>query len=503
MRHDTMPRLVPRTAVLPSPRTTRRPVLVAARTVSVVHSLLVALAILALGVVVTVASAATHANGDGAAPLPIVFVHGQSGSAQQFETQAMRFTSNGYPQALLYAFEYDTSSSVNPLAGLDAFIDAVRTATGAERVYAVGHSRGTTVWTTYLEDASFDGPEKVARYVNIDGRTLPHLPGGVPTIGIWGEWNTADSGYNRRGNTNAQIGPDPADNFYFGTKSHTETATSAEAFAVMYEFLTGHAPATTDVVPEPPGQVTVAGRAVIFPANVGYPGATVEVWRVDPATGHRIASGPQATIPIDASGDFGPLKLNGLKHYEMAVVRPGDPQTIHHFYFEPFSRSDHFVRLNTSLPNQGLEAFVPADAGRTNLVITRQREFWGDQGSASDELRIDGLNIALPNTSPRTGVNLAVFAHDDGLDGATDLDKGELFPFNLLTFLTAVDVATPASPDGSGTVRVSDDPRGSGNVTIVNVPNWPSDRHRITVQFRDDDQDVERFTDPALGPRGR
>jgi hypothetical protein len=136
-------------------------------------------------------------------------------------------------------------------------------------------------------------------------------------------------------------------------------------------------------------------------------------------------------------------------------------------------------------------------------VITRQREFWGDQGSASDELRIDGLNIALPNTSPRTGVNLAVFAHDDGLDGATDLDKGELFPFNLLTFLTAVDVATPASPDGSGTVRVSDDPRGSGNVTIVNVPNWPSDRHRITVQFRDDDQDVERFTDPALGPRGR
>jgi len=35
------------------------------------------------------------------------------------------------------------------------------------------------------------------------------------------------------------------------------------------------------------------------------------------------------------------------------------------------------------------------------------------------------------------------------------------------------------------------------------VPNWPSDRHRITVQFRDDDQDVERFTDPALGPRGR
>lgn len=447
------------------------------------------------------ALASSHTNGG--APLPVVFVHGQSGSAQQFETQAQRFTSNGYPQHLLYAFEYDTSSPLNPLSDLDAFLDMVLAETGAEKVYAIGHSRGTTVWTGYLEDPSFQGAGKVAKYVNIDGRTLANLPGGVPTIGIWGEWNTADSGYNRRGNTNAQIGPDPADNFYFGTKSHTETTTSAEAFGVMYEFLTGHAPATTDVVPEPPGQVTVAGRAVIFPANVGYPGATVEVWRVDPATGHRIGSRPHATFPIDASGDFGPLKLNGLKHYEMAVVRPGTPETTHHFYFEPFSRSDHFVRLNTSLPNQGLEAFVPNDAGRTNLVITRQREFWGDQGASSDQLRIDGLNILQANTSPRTGVNLAVFAHDDGLDGATDLDKGELFPFNLLTFLTAVDVAIQASPDASGSVAVSDNPRGSGRVTIVNVPNWPSDIHRITVQFRDDDQQVERFTDPALGPRGR
>jgi hypothetical protein len=259
-------------------------------------------------------------------------------------------------------------------------------------------------------------------------------------------------------------------------------------------------------VPEPPGQVSIAGRAVIFPANVGYPGSTVELWRVDPATGHRIGGEPRESFAIDATGDFGPVKVNGLKHYELAVVRPAFgafPETVHHFYFEPFSRSDHFLRLNTSIPGQGLEAFVPAAADRTNLVVTRQREFWGDQGSSSDLLTIDGLNIVLPNTSPRSGVNLAVFAHDDGLDGATDLGKGELFPFNILAFLTAVDVATQASPDGSGSVAVGDDPRGSGRVTVLNVPNWPSATDRISVQFRDDDQVVERFTDPALGPRGR
>jgi pimeloyl-ACP methyl ester carboxylesterase len=441
--------------------------------------------------------------------LPIVFVHGQSGSAQQFETQAQRFTSNGYPQNLLFAFEYDTSQSTQPLEALDAFIDDVLSQTGASKVYAIGHSRGTTVWTSYLDSPSFDGPAKVAKYVNIDGRTQPTLPGGVPTIGIWGEWNTADSGYNRRGNTNAEIGPDPAANYYFGTKSHTELATSAEAFALAYQFFTGDAPATTAVVPEPPGQVRISGRAVIFPENVGYADAKVEAWRVDAGTGHRIGSQPIATFDIDDSGNFGPVNINGLKYYELAVIRPpanGAPQTVHHFYFEPFSRSDHFVRLNTSRPNSSIEAFLPRDPRYTSLVITRQRDFWGDQGANSDQLLIDGLNVLLANTSPRSGVNLAVFAYDDGPggpDGATDLDKGELFPFNLLTFLTAVDVSIPASPDASGFVSVTDVTRGSGAASTINVPNWPADLHRISIQFRDDDQAVEQFTDPRLGPRGK
>jgi len=441
--------------------------------------------------------------------LPIVFVHGQSGSAQQFETQAMRFTSNGYPQQLLFAFEYDTSQATQPLAALDAFIDGVLAATGARQVYAIGHSRGTTVWTSYLDSVAFNGPAKVAKYVNIDGRTQATLPGGVPTIGIWGEWNTADSGYNRRGNTNAVIGPDPAANFYFGTKSHTEVATSADAFALAYEFFTGHAPATTDVIPEPPGKVQISGRAVIFPENVGYIGATVEAWRVEPGTGHRVGSRPLATFDIDDSGNFGPVNVNGLKHYELAVIRPaanGAPETVHHFYFEPFSRGDHFVRLNTSRPNTSLEVYLPRDPRYTNLVLSRQRDYWGDQGTNSDQLLIDGLNVLQANTSPRSGVNLAVFAYDDGVggpDGATDLGKGELFPFNLLTFLTAVDVSIPASPDASGTVAVTDVARGSGRASTINVPNWPADLHRISLQFRDDDQAVERFTNPQLGPRGR
>ena len=46
-------------------------------------------------------------------PTPVIFVHGSSGSAQQFETNAMRLTSNGFPQKRIFAYEYDTLISNN------------------------------------------------------------------------------------------------------------------------------------------------------------------------------------------------------------------------------------------------------------------------------------------------------------------------------------------------------------------------------------------------------
>jgi pimeloyl-ACP methyl ester carboxylesterase len=67
------------------------------------------------------------ASGAGAKPKlnPIIFVHGASGSGAQFESQAMRFTSNGYPSRYM------------------------------------------------------------ARYVNLDGAESAAPPGGVPTLALW------------------------------------------------------------------------------------------------------------------------------------------------------------------------------------------------------------------------------------------------------------------------------------------------------------------------------
>jgi triacylglycerol esterase/lipase EstA (alpha/beta hydrolase family) len=44
---------------------------------------------------------------------PMIFVHGGSGSGGQFESQAMRFESNGYPHEYVKVLEYDSQSLYN------------------------------------------------------------------------------------------------------------------------------------------------------------------------------------------------------------------------------------------------------------------------------------------------------------------------------------------------------------------------------------------------------
>jgi hypothetical protein len=248
-------------------------------------------------------------------PTPAIFVHGQSGSAQQFETNAMRLTSNGFPQNRIFAYEYNTSITTNDaaIADLDGFIADVKQRTGSDQVDVLAHSRGTTVMHSYLST-----PERAASvrsYVNFDGRTSDTPPGGVRTLAVWGE-----------GDQTRTIGG--AENVYFPSKSHTEVTTSAEAFADVYEFLNDEPAETTNVVPEKPNKVTVKGRALVFPDNTGIDGGTLRVFELDDKTGQRARSKPVYQQAIDAGGNFGPIKVDGRRHYEFELSRAGE-STIH------------------------------------------------------------------------------------------------------------------------------------------------------------------------------
>src|SRR5919202_6094268 len=54
---------------------------------------------------------------------PVLFVHGIEGSGSQFESQKMRFMSNGYPEAWVDAVDYDSTRAVSDKSEVDAQID--------------------------------------------------------------------------------------------------------------------------------------------------------------------------------------------------------------------------------------------------------------------------------------------------------------------------------------------------------------------------------------------
>lgn len=421
---------------------------------------------------------------------PIVFVHGGAGSAQQFESQAMRFASNGWPVNYLFAFEYTgTIPFAEPLpvlmARLNAFVGNVLAQTGADKVYLMGHSLGTLVSQTYLSVPSY--AVKVAKYVNIDGATASALPGGVPTLAIWAEL----AGSGAVNPPRAIVG---ATNVLLPGQYHVQSATSAEAFAEMYKFFTGNEPATTDVIPAPPGQVRLAGRAVFFPANQGVGDATLQIWEVDDTTGARKYAEPEATYTLSGTGYYdgtwGPFEANGLKHYEFVLLRAGFRP--HHFYFEPFMRSNYFVRLQTS-PVGGIGDYMDRSENHSNIVVTRQND-WRD----TDVLEINGTNV-LTAIAPITKNLIGLFIYDKGADGVNNLTQPIPY-YHAITFMSGVDFYMPAAEPPDGTISLVVTPRwGGGKTQVINVPNWASSQHAISVIVNDYVQDIDSWIEYVPG----
>ncbi|MGA2284949.1 MAG: alpha/beta hydrolase [Dehalococcoidia bacterium] len=429
----------------------------------------------------------SHAPGN-----PMIFVHGGSGSGAQWESQSQRFESNGYPANYVNVLEYDSASLFNlithqvntPLllqiwGNLDQLIDSTLAQTGATQVDLLGHSLGTLVLQGYLT-SSPTRAAKVGHYVNIDGQGAPAPPGGVPTLAL-----VAGLGLGSpiTGATNVTI----------PNQTHVECATSPESFAVIYKFFTGKDPATSEIIPEFPLFIKLSGRAVFFPSNAGVPDGTVQVWPVDGKTGMRLTKKPVATFPLSGDGSWGPVYAIGGLHYEFAVVRAG--QFTHHFYYEPFLRDDHLIRLQTEPPNTGLGLITDMSPNQTDLIIIRYKELWGDQGANNDVLTVDGSNVISPATHPLARFINGTFVFDKGSDKVSHLGV-VVPPFNLITFLTAVDLYIAAATPPNATVSSVLTPRDAGGKTdVINVPNWASTTDRVTLQFRDFSQDINSWLD--------
>jgi len=416
---------------------------------------------------------------------PIIFVHGGSGSGAQFESQAMRFVSNGYPSSFIRVLEYDSSAigRILPsvLAQLDALIAQVQAETGRPQVDLVGHSLGTVVSQAFL--AMPARAANVAHYVNVDGRTANALPGGVPTLALFAGAARAVQG-RIVGATNITL-PD---------QEHIEAVTSAGAFVEMFRFFTGEEPRRSTIRPAI-FPFRVSGRAVIFPQNVGVgTDALVQVWLINSATGQRLRNSfglfatPVAELAVDASGGFGPFRAFPGLQYELTIVRPNAPD--HRFFFEPFLRSNSLVRLNTSVSGTGIDANIERNDAHVAIAVTRNKEFRGDRSvvEENDVLSINGTNVINEVTarSGFVGAPAAQFLFDAGSDRITNV-RSIPPPFGMIGFLSGADLFIPAERRGTVTIRTV--PRGDVSATrTLRIPNVPSTQARVTVVLRDFEQ---------------
>jgi hypothetical protein len=423
------------------------------------------------------APAAVAKHGSGLNPStihPMVFVHGFSGSGGQFESQKLRFTENGYPDDYVRVFEYDSTFSLESPADvqarLDSFIAQVKQETGRSQVDLLGHSLGTAISQTYLNSSPAHAAN-VAHYVNIDGAQAASPPGGVPTLAIWAG----------RGTPGRSIGG--ATNVTVPNQTHVQSATSPQSFAEMFRFFTGREPRTTDIVPQH-GKITIAGRAVLFPQNVGVPtGTSLTIWRVKGSNGRRIGH-PVATPALAADGSWGPVKVRSGKRYEFVLEQQGQ---FHHFFYEPFRRTDHLIRLLTNVPGTSFDLILSRSQNHVDLIMVRYKELWGDQGSQNDVLTVNGTNVINAATSPISHLTNAMFAFDQGSDGVSNVSS-PIPVFFGIPFLSAVDLSIPASSPPRGTVRVALTSRGSGRTHRVNFPNYPSSNNTVSVQWNDFDR---------------
>src|SRR5438445_5640018 len=162
---------------------------------------------------------------------PILFVHGIEGSGAQFESQKMRFMSNGYPEKWIDEVDYNSTRAVGDKSEVDQQIDdaiaALEQRTGKSQVDVVAHSLGTSVMYDYLTNGDMAARRRanVAHYINVDGQNQNP---GVPTLAVWAGRGTP--GRNMDGAEDGTI-PD---------QTHVQTMTSAESFVQYYEFLTDH-----------------------------------------------------------------------------------------------------------------------------------------------------------------------------------------------------------------------------------------------------------------------
>jgi hypothetical protein len=372
-----------------------------------------------------------------------------------FANHAMRFEANGYCLDRIVAFDWNTLDQAHDnAADLDAFIDDVLAATGADQVDLAGHSAGGGLGYTYLSTPS--RAAKVAHYAHVGshGQEAPAgAEGEVDTLNLWSEADLIiETKGDIPGTTNVKL----------TDADHYSVATSAESFDAIYRFFNdGEAPTTTDIVPAE--TQTLQGKVLTLGENLIGINVTVDIYACDPATGFRQSEEPTSSLLTDATGHWGPFEAADETFYEFHVHSDQPDDRPVHYYFEPFERSNPLVYLRT-LPGPGslagtlMSSLPQPDTSSTLVVFSASHAML----AGTDSLTIDGTELLTPESATAEDTLLALFLYDTNENGETDGEPAEIF--GVIPFLNGTDIHIPAGAPQSVTLTF--------NERVIRTRNW-------------------------------
>jgi pimeloyl-ACP methyl ester carboxylesterase len=349
-----------------------------------------------------------------------VFVHGNGDDASKWVPIIWLFESNGYPADRLFPIRFtdptgradDTkpepfrSSTVDQASELSGLVARVLLETRSAKVALVGSSRGGMTIRNYIKNA---GGAAVVSHA---------ILAGAPNHGVVAMDALPAMEFNGRGNYLKQLnagaevqegvrfltlrsdkldkyaqpggggyeGPalQGAENVVIPGLDHRELAFQPKAFAEMYKFLTGRAPARLDV--EPQTEPLVSGILTGFgggaPTNRPLAGVHFRVFALRPDSAERM--GPAALdIVTNETGAWGRLNIDPATRYEFLLEKDGRSVA---YFRAPIPRSTTLMNLRFEPARRGAGA---ADGSLTVLAARPQGYFM--QGR--DPLMLDGVAV--------------------------------------------------------------------------------------------------------------
>ena len=393
--------------------------------------------------------------------LPIVMIHGALASGDTYAKPSMLFSSNGYPEDLLYAFDWNTlgGNMAMNVQRLDDFIDKILIKSDRDQVVLIGHSAGGGLAYSYCND--YVRAKKIAKYVHIGSGAQSVRPGpksDIPTMNIY---STADK---------IVAGADipNANNVVFSDLDHYEVATSVKSFEKIYEFITGKTPTHSEIIPA--NNPEISGRVVTLGENLPPANVKVEMYYVDNNTGERKGSAVYSFAPKD-DGYFGPYTVSNTEYLEFEITSTADGFRTLYYYREPVKRNNPKVYLRTFPPASSLAGMLLSSLPRSDdqAVIS---VFSANQAiiHERDELLIQGLQLANATLCRPENSTIAMFLYDNGDKKSTGNPHAA---FSFAPFLRGADVYFSTEEPKAIPLMF--------NGKTINVRNYKSDSEGVVI----------------------